>query len=293
MELIITLLQTHPFLYNEKDNIFNPSSIGTNDFASEDKMTTLEEYLNKEEWELEQDEEKIQSLLEESLKNGNFDFSFDPIFNEVATNRNYEANLDSTVEFIAFENNFDALYKYFQYTKRYVKALNNTATVRYNEERQDDIAFTGQVAEAFDYYNDQIIIFENFINNNNEATLLMIYRLFERLLKDIVELLDNTAAELKCQGDFSVIKYMSFLKKKNVFIPKELYYEYDMFRLIRNHIVHGNDTVSNKLQSYLKNDPFLIWAGCDIIVNVDYVEHAFTIIGKIAKSIETAILVII
>lgn len=207
------------------------------------------------------------------------DYSFDDNFNFAIDNKFYEAE-NSYVMFVALEENFNSIYQYYQYTKRYVRSYETIANDYYHSLAKDE---SDAVFEEF-APNGQLI------DLNCESSLLMVYSAFEAFLRQFIEFIDEKAGVLKCpDDDLTTLKYLSFLHyDKNIFVPKTLYKDFNEIRLVRNYYAHSLDKIQFKLQKSLENDPYGIIQGPFIVVNDEYIDHVFDVLGKMVKAIEIA-----
>ena len=221
------------------------------------------------------------------------DIFFDFDFNEAIESKFYEAESDY-VMFDEMEYNFNSIYLYFQYTRRYVAFYEADSSESIRKQIASYEARTNEhskAAEVYDYYENWIPGGE-LIHLNCQSTLLMLYSVFEAFLRQLAEFLDDKAGILKCPfpyDDYTTLKYLDYLNyKKHIFIPKELYLKFSEIRLVRNYYAHSLDKPQTKLLELLDSDPYGISVGCRIVVNEGYIEHAFEVLGKMVKAIETA-----
>ena len=206
------------------------------------------------------------------------DYSFDSDFNDAIEAKYYENELNHAL-FIEIEFNFDTIYTYYQYTKRYITAYENKADQYYKE-------LSEEMGEPIDLY---------YVNGlltdlNCESILLMIYSAFEAFLRRFIKYIDKSAGVLRSpKSDQTPSEYLKYLHdEKNIFLPKSLYWQYDQIRLVRNYYAHSLDYMQYKLKKSLRNDPYGIVGGYSINVNDKYIEHVFEVLGKMVKSIEKA-----
>ena len=209
------------------------------------------------------------------------DFTFDETFNGYIEGRHYLAD-NGYVMFLEFELNFDSLYRYYQYTKRFI-AYFEKETEESNREHEEE------------GYGQLDIPAGMLTKINYQSILLMAYTTFESFLRDFIEVIDKKAGVLQYPYDDSTtLKYLQFLHfEKSIFIPKKLYHKYNEIRLVRNFFAHSLNEAQIQLVNYLKkDDPCGILRRTEdryfIILNEDYMEFAFDILGKMVKSIEQA-----
>lgn len=204
------------------------------------------------------------------------DYTFDSDYNEAIESTYYDPE-NGYVMFLEAEYNFNAIYQYFQYTKRFVKAYETTANEYYKKLQE---------AEYYDVFapNGELI------HLNCESILLMVYSAFEAFLRQFTAFIDDKAGILKYPyDDHTTLKYLDYLNyEKNIFVPKKLYREFSEIRLVRNYYAHSLDEIQYKLKRSLETDPYGIMVGGRIVVNAEYIEHIFEVLGRMVKAIETA-----
>lgn len=205
------------------------------------------------------------------------DFSFDDEYNTAIEAMYYEAE-SNYVMFIEMEYRFDYIYQYYQYTKRYVASYEKIASEFYNKLLEED-------------YYDVFVPNGELIHLNCQSTILMVYSAFEAFLRQFIEFIDDKAGVLKYPYDEkTTLKYLNFLNyEKHIFVPRQLYKEFDEIRLVRNFYAHSLDDIQYSLKRYLQKDPYEIMVGDSrIIVNYNYIEHVFDVLGRMVKAIEKA-----
>ena len=193
------------------------------------------------------------------------DYSFDFDFNEAIESKFYEPESDYLI-FIEMEYNFNSIYLYFQYTRRYVKSYEAAANDFYNKQMsfyENHPSECCGLAEV-DLYLSELTSHGDLICLNCQSTLLMAYSAFEAFLRQFIELIDEKAGILKYPyyDDRTPVKYLDYLNyEKNIFIPKKLYRDFSEIRLVRNYYAHRLDGIQIKLKRMLGNDPYNIIAG--------------------------------
>ncbi len=212
-----------------------------------------------------------------------YDFSFDRDFDTAIESKYYEAEANLAV-FTAMEYQLNNLYKYFQYTKRFVAAHERSANEYYHEAMKK--AQSQEEAEA---------LMEVAPNNDLtelicQSILIMAYSALEAFLRDIISVVGDDKGVLRYppKEGFSAMKYINYLNKKDIFVPKVLHRQFDEIRLIRNYFAHSLEKVQENLSRYLKNDKYSILQGERIVLNHKYVEYSFDIFGRLVKSVERA-----
>lgn len=230
--------------------------------------------------------EEAQKISDETLKEmervakrkAPDDYAFNDMFNGYIEGKHYSSETGVAL-FIQFEQNFDNLYCYYQYTKRFIASFVNQAYENYRQLEEEGFA-----EAAYDY--------QELTDINYQSVLLMAYTTFESLLRDYIEVIDERAGVLKYPyDDRTTLKYLKFLHyDKGVFIPRKLFQEFNEIRLVRNYFAHSLEKAQAQLVRNLKkNDPCQILIGeTYIILNEEYMEYAFNILGKIVRAMEMA-----
>ena len=212
------------------------------------------------------------------------DYTFDEEF-DTAIECMYYESVSSYGVFGMIEFHFNSLYRHFQYTKRFAAAYEKIANDHYDKNFKE--AYGTELADvAF-----EAAPRDELTNLTCQSTLLMVYSVFEGFLRDVVKYVVKHARNNKDilkypYNDFTAAKYINYLNKQNVFIPKALYREFNEVRLVRNYYAHSLEEPQKNLLQYLKNDPYGILKGSYITVNPDYIEHVFELLGKMVDSIE-------
>ena len=231
-------------------------------------------------------EEEAQKISEEAFREmekaakqkAPDDYSFDDLFNGYIEGVHYVAE-NGYVMFIKFEYELDSLYRYYQYTKRFIASFEKATEecVREHEEEgygELDIA-PGELTKI-----------------NFQSILLMAYTAFESFLRDFIEVIDEKAGVLRRPyDDTTTLKYLQFLHyEKSIFVPSKLFHKYNEVRLVRNYFAHSLDEPQVKLVSYLEDDPCGILSKNKkyLLLNERYMEFAFGTLGKMVKAIEGA-----
>ena len=220
-------------------------------------------------------EEDIREYFKKVAKDKKIDdYSFDEDYNTAIESMYYEHDSDYIV-FIEMEYRFDSIYQYYQYTKRYVESYEKIANEFYDKLLEED-------------YYDVAGPNGDLIHLNCESILLMVYSTFEAFLRQFTEFIDDKAGILKYpKDDQTTLKYLDYLNyEKNIFVPKKLYKEFSEIRLVRNYYAHSLDEIQYKLKRFLNKDPYGIVVGNRIVVNSNYIEHIFEVLGKMVKAIE-------
>lgn len=225
-------------------------------------------------------EEEIRQFYANVLKNKKADdYRFDYDFNEAIESRYYEPK-STHIMFISFEYRFNSIYQYYQYTRRYIAAYETEANKYYHNapDSQEEDALS-------DYAPDGMLI-----HLNCESIILMTYSVFETFLREFIETTGDRTGVLKYpKDDLTPLKYLEYLNnEKGIFVPRKLYRDYNEIRLVRNYYAHGLDSVQSILKRSLNRDPHGILFGNRLIVNHQYVEHVFEVIGNMVKAIEAA-----
>ncbi len=211
------------------------------------------------------------------------DYSFNSDYNDAIHNYHYEADVCSMVTFVAMQYKMDSLYLYFQYTKRFIVSYENIANAYYGKlleeaESADDADIASDAAPG-----------NTLTELNCQSLLLMLYSAFEAFLREIIEVVDKEAGILKFpQNDFTAEKYVNYLNRHNIFIPKKLFWQFTEVRLVRNYFAHSLEKPQKTLLKFLKNDPYGILKHNAIVVNPSYIEYAFELFGKLIKAVEIA-----
>ena len=206
------------------------------------------------------------------------DFSFDEMFNGYIEGKHYAAE-NGYVMFIEFEYNFDCLYRYYQYTKRFIASFEKETEKSVRE--HEEAGYGGLDIPAGEL-----------TKINFQSILLMAYSAFESFLRGFIEFIDENAGVLKKPyDDTTTLQYLKFLHfDKNIFIPRKLYHKYNELRLVRNYYAHSLNEPQAQLVKYLEDDPCGILTEDQkyIFVNERYMEFAFSILGRMVKAIEQA-----
>lgn len=223
----------------------------------------------------------FREIEREAKQKANDDYSFDESFNIYIQGKHYETE-NGWVAFVRFESEYDCLYAYYQYTKRFISAFVKDA---------DNIAREHEEAG----YGGLDLPAGELIKINYESILMMAYTTFESFLREFIELIDEKAGVLqKPYDDTTTLQYLKFLHfDKNIFIPRKLYRQYDQVRLVRNYFAHSLSEPQAQLLKQLKEDDpcnILGKIGVDdcLFLNERYMEFAFATLGKVVKSIEKA-----
>lgn len=226
-------------------------------------------------------EEEIRNTYKKIDENKDLlDYSFDSEFDTAIESKYYEPE-SGCVVFVSMEYQLNNLYRYFQYTKRFVAFHEKEANEYYygkmkaaESAEEESVAFDAALGDALSQLTCQSI-------------LIMTYSAFEAFLRDIIDMVGDDRGILRFPKDeFTALKYINYLNTKNIFVPKVLYRQFDEMRLVRNYFAHSLENVQGKLISYLKHDEYSILQEKRIVLNHNYIEHTFDIFGKLVKSVE-------
>ena len=225
--------------------------------------------------------EAFREIKREAKQKAKDDYSFDETFNIYIQRKHYEAE-NGWVVFIRFESDFDCLYEYYQYTKRFIAAFVKEAKTAAKEHEEAG-------------YGELDLPAGQLIEINYQSILMMAYSTFESFLREFIEFIDENAGVLqKPYDDTTTLQYLKFLHfEKNIFIPRKLYRQYDQVRLVRNYFAHSLSEPQVQLLRQLKeDDPYRILGKIGdtdwLFLNERYMEYAFATLGKVVKSIEKA-----
>ena len=221
----------------------------------------------------------FRELEREALQKAGDDYSFDEGFNFFIQGKHYQA-VNGYIVFVRFEYNYDCLYAYYQYTKRFIAAFVKDADEAHAEN------------EAAGYGELDLPAGE-LTKINYQSILMMAYTTFESFLREFIEFIDENAGVLKKPyDDTTTLQYLKFLHfDKNIFIPRKLYRQYDQVRLVRNYFAHSLSEPQVQLLRQLKEDDpcgILGKGGDCLFLNEKYMEFAFSTLGRVVKSIEKA-----
>ncbi len=226
-------------------------------------------------------DEAFREIEREAKQKANDDYSFDDSFNFYIQGKHYKTE-NGWVAFIRFECNYDCLYAYYQYTKRFIAAFVKDANAAAKEHEEAG-------------YGELDLPASELIRINYQSILMMAYTTFESFLREFIEFIDENAGVLKKPyDDTTTLQYLKFLHfDKNIFIPRKLYRQFDQVRLVRNYFAHSlSEPQVNLLRQLKEDDPYHIlgkWGDIDILsLNEKYMEYAFATLGKVVKSIEKA-----
>ena len=222
--------------------------------------------------------DSIRQYYEDVINNKKADdHTFENDYNIAIECMYYEAD-SSYIMFVKMEYYFNIIYKYFQYSRRYIQAYEKISNQFYKEEYKEYI----NCAEYSD-----LLLDGELIHLNCESILLMVYSAFEGFLREFVDFLNDKNGPLKnLYGDYSTTKYMWFLCSERGVIIEGLYKEFTEIRLVRNYYAHSLCEVSGRLRHLLENDEYGILNKNVIEVNVEYIDHVFEALGTIVKEIE-------
>lgn len=226
-------------------------------------------------------DEAFREIEREAKQKAKDDYSFDENFNIYIQEKHYETE-NGNVAFIRFECDYDCLYVYYQYTKRFIAAF----------VKDTDETHAENEAEG---YGQLDLPAGELTKINYQSILMMAYTTFESFLREFIELIDEKAGVLqKPYDDTTTLQYLKFLHfDKNIFIPRKLYRQYDQVRLVRNYFAHSLSEIQVQLLRQLKeDDPYNILGKIGdtdwLFLNERYMEFAFATLGKVVKSIEKA-----
>lgn len=223
----------------------------------------------------------FREIEREAKQKAKDDYSFDETFNIYIQGKHYETE-NGNIAFIRFECDYDCLYAYYQYTKRFIAAFVKDADEAHAE---NEAAGYGQLD----------LPAGELVEINYQSILMMAYTTFESFLREFIELIDEKAGVLqKPYDDTTTLQYLKFLHfDKNIFIPRKIYRQYDQVRLVRNYFAHSLSEPQAQLLRQLKeDDPCHILGKIGdtdwLFLNEKYMEFAFSTLGKVVKAIEKA-----
>ena len=240
------------------------------------------------------EEEFYKRVIEEKRQN---DDAFDEAFNWAIEYRFFELPFDF-VYFIepvfVFCDEFSALYKYFEYSQRYITKFLEVEETAYRQAIQEDPSMDTEML-----YGEIMLRDEEYLGAiNSEANLLMLYTLFENFLKSLVADLDenNTTKFIQNRSKHRkpmVNQYLNYLRneyKLEISLTREMRDKLDLMRNVRNYFVHnykGGERINLDIYSSYDNLPTL--KDGRIEVDYNYVVSCFELIGEIATIISNAI----
>lgn len=260
--------------------------------------------INKPNVEIITDEKTYRNLIKQSLKKKMDDFAFDDNFNEALKEKIFTSK-SNTWEFWAGEESLYELYLYYHYSKRYFNYYSDIAIKTLNIDLQKNIKDIEKLsmnpdldvfldeAALMQYYDDKKIIVEEIKQTNLISMIFMLYSCYEKFLHRIIKLIEDTDSVLSpLDDDNRPVAYMNYLANTaNIFVPHKLYNEFEMFRLIRNTLIHKDSTTSFKLGknlfSKLKQFKRLyMYKNGYIYLDDTYIESLFLLITKLMNCIE-------
>ena len=255
--------------------------------SAKDLVDSFDEWLKSD-----MPEEEDNSELAIGLKK-HTDFSFNASFNQTI----YDKFVNETdlyyfegTPFRGFREDISSLYLYYQYLKRFINYYVEEASKYY--ERQRKIAEAADELEGYDgfwKYEPELDATKRIYQIEYENIVMSLYTVFERFLKRYIKDNDpNSEVLRRSQGDHTVLDYMQYLRNKGIFVPRELFDDFDKIRLIRNHFVHSNDTIGFKLRRSLEKDKNDILQNDQIVINEKFIEASFISISEIVRCIEKA-----
>ena len=166
--------------------------------------------------------------LESKMKSDK-DYQFDTNFNESIRSRYYQPEDQFWGSaFWYFEQNINGLYLYYQYLRRFINYYVGEALKHYEHQRDVADAASGmQRSVDFWDYEEEIDTTESINQIEYENIVMALYRVFEKFLKEYIQENDPNSPVLReSKGDHTVLNYMNYLRKQNIFFPKKLYDEF-------------------------------------------------------------------
>lgn len=226
------------------------------------------------------------------------DDSFDEEFNDALEHRFFEVpfNLGFIQPVWDFCEELSALNKYYEYSIRHIN--------KYIEEAEEayDNRETGKIMMGFEMEYEES--FRDMINRdkyyladiNHEASLLMLYTLFENFLKSLSAYLEETLGIpfTKDNRRLSMVnQYISYMRQDcglSFRLTKEMKDRVFLMRKVRNYFVHdhkGGDKID--IKRYASYSPLPIIEDDHICITYEYIISCFEIIGQIAEAISASL----
>ena len=186
-----------------------------------------------------------------------------------------------------------SLYKHYEYSQRHLSRILKDE----RKEIDEVLNSPGCPAELFDIYDEMFSIDSDYLLDiNSEATLLMLYTLFENLLSSLVKYaVEKESCPVfvkKSSGQPQINQYFTYLRNDcgyDFYIKRQYKDQLYLMRKIRNYFVHdnkGTDSIDlNKFKDIevkpeIKDDK--------LYISREYIISCFELTLEIAKVIENA-----
>lgn len=227
------------------------------------------------------------------------DDQYDSFFSLALADRFYSINdynfeYDEYVEILYnFYHELGALYKFYEYSYRRFNRL-----LKEQQKEIDELLKEDSSAEAHDTFGDlKLIDKEYLLDVNHQTILLMLYTVFENMLKELVYYKSRkTGIEYKSGEKRSPVinQYIDFLRhdcKMQFSLDYKTRQLLTLMRKTRNYYVHdshGRGAVD--LAKYEKYSPVPVIKNGRMSIDYEYVISCFELIGKIADRVTVALI---
>ncbi len=250
----------------------------------------------------ENDFEEDKRFKKQAMKKKGNDPSFDSFYNFALEDITFKS-LSRNVVFLLAEERLHHLYIYYQYSKRYFKYYMEEAKKEADKAKEEMLEDLKDSSKDFPFgeaevdltYGEDIHSMEEVGKLTNQSIILMLYSFYEKFLHSLIIMLaddEETLLKPKDKDDLPR-QYMIHLKNAGIFIPRKLFYQFDMLRLIRNYICHTDTSspyvISDKLVNYLNQYGWTtLIDNNEIYPDNKFVEFAFRLISDLIKAIENS-----